>query len=356
MYYLKNSLQEQNHGYVIDGIDLYSFEYSLERQADEIFKILGDNGIKNRDKIVIIGHSQGGLRGYALYKKYNKDLNILGLFSLCSPWKGAGILDKIPSIKSKIEKYSDFIKDYFPEYYEYFPKILENLNELINKENSGVMDLKKESEFFKRMRNFKEHNDQEISIHNLYGGETDIFRSSLILYEGIQNIIEDNKELANGAIKKLELLSYFAILVDILTFFKPSIPSYISTFSDSAHLRIFLKRANSRTFRKECNYVLSFLNEFKELADINKKLFEYIGSDKHDGILSINEQIFDQLLKEDNMIINQFFIKDAYHGPVEYPKPQNISNIEKTRKAIYNHPETIRYINEKLRKIKKFNY
>ncbi|AWN81539.1 esterase/lipase family protein [Candidatus Cardinium hertigii] len=69
---------------------MLSVMLSIKEQAKAAFQELTDkvNDIQSKS-IVLIGHSQGGLRAYALLKQYETLLNIKGLITLATPWEGA---------------------------------------------------------------------------------------------------------------------------------------------------------------------------------------------------------------------------------------------------------------------------
>ena len=85
-----------------------SYDYAIAMQAKMVYQVLKNElDIDKEDEMVIIGQSQGGLRGYSLLKQYGPQLNsstnqwevgehglnIKGLLTIGTPWKGAPIVD-----------------------------------------------------------------------------------------------------------------------------------------------------------------------------------------------------------------------------------------------------------------------
>ncbi len=67
-----------------------SLTLSIEAQAQMCFQELIKKVEEAATKpIILIGHSQGGMRAYAFLKQYGSQLNIKGLISLATPWEGA---------------------------------------------------------------------------------------------------------------------------------------------------------------------------------------------------------------------------------------------------------------------------
>lgn len=91
--------------------------------------------------IVIVGHSQGGLRGFALVKEYAYDLKKEGihinhLITIGTPWKGAPVMDHMKDINQfqkefkKIEPTLDRVeKNYGKAVIKYFFKFMPKLAE-----------------------------------------------------------------------------------------------------------------------------------------------------------------------------------------------------------------------------------
>ncbi|WP_243517027.1 MULTISPECIES: alpha/beta hydrolase [unclassified Candidatus Cardinium] len=67
-----------------------SVELSIKQQAEMNFKELASKVENLQDKsILLVGHSQGGLRAYTFLKQYESLLSIKGLITLAAPWEGA---------------------------------------------------------------------------------------------------------------------------------------------------------------------------------------------------------------------------------------------------------------------------
>lgn len=68
---------------------MQSINLSIEEQVEINFKELSDKVEHLGDRsMLLIGHSQGGLRAYAFLKQYEHLLNIKGLATLATPWEG----------------------------------------------------------------------------------------------------------------------------------------------------------------------------------------------------------------------------------------------------------------------------
>lgn len=69
---------------------------SLIKQGDDINSQIEQKNIKNDPKI-LIGHSQGGLKGFAYMNQHDKN-NVKAIISVGTPWKGAHIINKTDAI------------------------------------------------------------------------------------------------------------------------------------------------------------------------------------------------------------------------------------------------------------------
>lgn len=67
-----------------------SINLSIQEQVEASFKELANKVDHLGDRsILLIGHSQGGLRAYAFLKQYEHLLRVKGLVTLAAPWEGA---------------------------------------------------------------------------------------------------------------------------------------------------------------------------------------------------------------------------------------------------------------------------
>lgn len=94
LYGMQNELKKAfPHAMVIAPTSVegeQSIMLSIQQQAASNFKELTDKVEALSDKaIILIGHSQGGLRAYAFFQQYKDLLNIKGLVALATPWEGA---------------------------------------------------------------------------------------------------------------------------------------------------------------------------------------------------------------------------------------------------------------------------
>lgn len=69
---------------------MQSIHYAIKEQSEISFKELSSKVEDLGNKpMLLIGHSQGGMRAYAFLKQYGHLLNIKGLVTLAAPWEGA---------------------------------------------------------------------------------------------------------------------------------------------------------------------------------------------------------------------------------------------------------------------------
>ena len=70
---------------------------SIDQQAANVFAQLQHHEqLSLEDPLVLVGHSQGGLRGHALLRNFGDRLNIRGLVTMSTPWEGAPIITCSP--------------------------------------------------------------------------------------------------------------------------------------------------------------------------------------------------------------------------------------------------------------------
>jgi len=94
-----------------------TFSKGITEQADLIAMEIRNTlqkSFPNKDEyknipIILISHSQGGLRGYAIIMKYLEEFNIIGLIAIASPLQGA------PAVKTLESGFDDFFKKYVLE-------------------------------------------------------------------------------------------------------------------------------------------------------------------------------------------------------------------------------------------------
>lgn len=72
-----------------------SVEMHIYNQAKvvykKIIKFLKLKKLKRKTRIILIGHSAGGLVSYELYKSNHKNLNIKGIITISCPWRGTNL-------------------------------------------------------------------------------------------------------------------------------------------------------------------------------------------------------------------------------------------------------------------------
>ncbi len=102
---LKEILPSKNiiyHRLKYSGSRTMKFIKQGEMVSKMISKYIKDNNYDKNIPIVLIGHSAGSLTSYTIYKKFSKELNILGIVSVSGIWKGIYILDKSKNTKHKV--------------------------------------------------------------------------------------------------------------------------------------------------------------------------------------------------------------------------------------------------------------
>ena len=72
-------------------------EDCIKVQASNSFKKLETEGVGKETPIILVGHSQGGLRAYSMIMQHGKELNVKGLVSIGTPWKSTPLLG--PTLK-----------------------------------------------------------------------------------------------------------------------------------------------------------------------------------------------------------------------------------------------------------------
>lgn len=144
---------------------------SIQEQAElayrEMKEVLGHG-----KHVVIVGHSQGGLRGFTIIKEHADalkkeiDLTIEQLITIGTPWKGAPIMDHLKDPKSALKKldkckstFNAIHKEYSrnvtkhvlkTELAEIFPFFFKHLGQsFIDKKTPGAADLKPGSHFIR---------------------------------------------------------------------------------------------------------------------------------------------------------------------------------------------------------------
>ncbi|WP_419241080.1 esterase/lipase family protein [Cardinium endosymbiont of Nabis limbatus] len=119
-----------------------SSKLSIKEQAKEAYEEI-KSAVPYGSHLVLVGHSQGGLRAFSLIKEYGSDLKneygivIDHLITIATPWKGAPIFDHINDVKKFNQKfgeieedlnaiqagYADAVRGYF---FKKFPNLAEN--------------------------------------------------------------------------------------------------------------------------------------------------------------------------------------------------------------------------------------
>lgn len=150
-----------------------SMELSIEEQAKLAYKEIKTK-IDRGKHIVIVGHSQGGLRGFTVVKEYGNQLKsqdgiiITQLITIGTPWRGAPVMDHIKNIKEFKQKFKEIettldkvAQDYSEAVIKYFFKFMPKLAKawpslyeravpyLMRKKCPGAVDLHPKSDFIR---------------------------------------------------------------------------------------------------------------------------------------------------------------------------------------------------------------
>lgn len=143
---------------------------SIAQQATRLKEALLARGIgKDNYKLILLGHSQGGLRGYKFYQEFGAQFDIKGLITLSTPWEGAATA-KIT--KETINAYlNSFVVYYCLKGGGYFwPRVRQLTPEYINMafdkylptHEPGVQDLVPKSAFLRNVATSLEDNQLPI--------------------------------------------------------------------------------------------------------------------------------------------------------------------------------------------------
>ncbi|WP_243518566.1 alpha/beta hydrolase [Candidatus Cardinium sp. cBcalN1] len=129
---------------------------SIKEQANSTFKELLEKipDVCNRP-ILLIGHSQGGLRAYKMYDAYNDLLNVKGIITLATPWEGAPVTNADQALLSEYCQ-TPFVWRDIQKFSMDYEKNIDFMNTTLQKiikdyqkvsKCSGIIDLKPQSKF-----------------------------------------------------------------------------------------------------------------------------------------------------------------------------------------------------------------
>ena len=139
---------------------------SIAQQVERLRDALLARGLgKEHYELILLGHSQGGLRGYQLYQKFRGEFHIKGLITMSTPWGG------VPPAAITKEKVNGYLNStaayYFLGTVDYFwPSSRKLISEFVDKffekfatHGPGVQDLVPNSEFLQELAaSLKEEN------------------------------------------------------------------------------------------------------------------------------------------------------------------------------------------------------
>lgn len=152
---------------------------SIKEQGTQCFKELLHKIPRLRNRpILLVGHSQGGLRAYSMFDQYKDMLYVKGIITLATPWEGTPILNANQGLLSKYctkpvlndmcRLSSGMGKD--PNWIEqWLRSMLEMLK--VSLLNVGCSDLKPGSAFLTQVKNALPK--EEVPILAVGGGQND---------------------------------------------------------------------------------------------------------------------------------------------------------------------------------------
>lgn len=85
---------------VIHDIPIDTINDPIPAQALLLKNILVARGLVDGDNIVLVGHSQGGLRSISFLEQFNANYNVKGIFTAGTPWGGAHIIQSEDAVTS----------------------------------------------------------------------------------------------------------------------------------------------------------------------------------------------------------------------------------------------------------------
>jgi len=72
---------------------------AITRQAQAVSSILGSHGITDKDEIILLGHSQGGLRGIECWDQLHEEYNIKGIITMSTPLQGVSLISSLGDVE-----------------------------------------------------------------------------------------------------------------------------------------------------------------------------------------------------------------------------------------------------------------
>lgn len=320
-------LKECHRDIEVVNIVVETFWLKIDEQAKAVFSKLQKSGITKEDRLVLIGHSQGGLRAHALLKQFGKSLNIKGLVSIGTPWKGAPVINNYaqvrdilytPVIRSRISNLNDALANCFNLKDVLAKKFFTNyqanltLSDMIehsltsyfhnNLASPGVKDMEPGSDFLKNLE-YTPETGKSVLKSAIIGGQNDIFAG---IASGVNLLLSCTKAINMGL--------------------------YCCSFKRSInHLRLALQEIQQAidTNRKS----------------INQKAADVLGDVKHDGLVPE----YSQHMPEETLqgaTYSSWRLVDAYHDKflkLEREKRFLLFNRD-SRFIAYKHPRAVEII------------
>lgn len=183
----------------IESVSLTELETAsqpITQQAARLKEVLLAKRM-NRDsyELILLGHSQGGLRGYKLYQEFGTQFDIKGLITMGTPWEG------VPTAMITKEKVDAYLNSsagyYFLDTVEYFwPSSKQLIAEFVDKifdkfstHEPGVQDLVPNSTLLQNIATILE--DSQLPILAIAGSNCD-FKKVLLantVYAGYARVL-----------------------------------------------------------------------------------------------------------------------------------------------------------------------
>ena len=144
---------------IISWTEYETSSRSIAQQATRLKEALLARGMgKDNYELILLGHSQGGLRGYKLYQEFGKQFDIKGLITMGTPWEG------VPTATITKETISAYLNSLFVYYFlkgggYFWPRVRQLTPETINAafdkyfptHEPGVQDLVPNSTFLRNV-------------------------------------------------------------------------------------------------------------------------------------------------------------------------------------------------------------
>ena len=189
---------------------------SITQQAARLKDTLLAKGInKESYELILLGHSQGGLRGYQFYQEFGEQFDIKGLITMGTPWEG---IPTAAITKERVNAYlNNLAADYFLGTVEYFrpssreliSEFVENFFDAFRTHEPGVQDLVPKSKFLQQVAASLGKNKLPILA---IAGSSDDFAKIVLTDQDYVAYVKDLKDLPLSVFKYILNLLYSGIV------------------------------------------------------------------------------------------------------------------------------------------------